>query len=590
MLHSPSASATLLAVILVPCLSHGPRAQAPDTPYHVAKAAATGSATIQPEQLRTWLTKLTSREFAGRGTGQKGFGRAAEYVRNHFKQLGLAPGGEDGGYFQVVPWEGRFPDLEKTRLSVRKGDEVILEVTGATGLNGQVTKALEVSGKAAYLELHRWLRRPDFEDLDLEGKVVFLRVTAKPGRGNLFTPTKVLEAESYAALARRLSRAGAAAVVSVTDTVGGQAGALVGSSWMKGGSRAVRGMQQRVVEALFVDRAAMGKILAAAPKPGKGERHELRNADGDVVATMLDLKDLAASLAVKMETDEATAAPACNVVGLLPGTDPKLKEEYVAIGCHLDHLGVRTGVIHPGADDDGSGSAALMAISQAFAKNQVRPRRSILFLAFCGEEKGLIGSGYFASRCHREGKPIKLSQLAAELQVDMIGRNETLRSEMGPREKAEDNLNTLHLIGSKKLSTDLHDLCMRVNQRAGFELEWDAENVFYRSDHWNFAKYGVPIAFFFTGFHGQYHQPEDTVEKIDFPKLARVAAYVYDIAFELAQADARPLVDPGKWRRIRRMQRRAPDEPAAPLRKEQEPKAEGQKPKREEEQPEPKKR
>lgn len=570
--YTPRTSATLLSAVLVSCLVGGPRAQSPDTPYHVSKAAATGAATIQPEQLKTWLTKLSSREFAGRGTGQKGFGRAANYVRDHFEQLRLVPGGENGSYLQVVPWQGRFPDLEKTRLLVRKGDEVVLEVTGATGLNGQVTQASQVSGAVAYLELHSWRRRPDFEDLDLENKVVFLRVTAKPRRGNLFTPTKIREAQSYALLARRLTRAGAAAVVSVTDTVGGQAGALVGSNWMKGGSPAVRAMQQRVVPGLFIDRAAMAKILAAAPKPGKGDRQEVRDDDDDVVATMLDLRDLAASLTVKMESDKATAAPACNVIGLLPGSDPKLKDEYVAIGCHLDHLGVRTGVIHPGADDDGSGSAALMAISQAFARNQVRPRRSLMFMAFCGEEKGLIGSGYFAGRCHREGKPIKLSQLAAELQVDMIGRDETLRTEMGPRERPEDNLNTLHLIGSKKLSRDLHDICMRANKRAGFELEWDAENVFYRSDHWNFARYGVPIAFFFTGFHGQYHQPEDTVEKIDFPKLARVAAYVYDIAFDLAQADARPLVDPEKWQKVRRVQRRPPEEPAAPLRKEQLPK------------------
>jgi len=568
----PRTFASLLAAVLVPFLAHSPRAQAPDaaakkpdTPYHVQKAAGTGAATINPDELKIWLKKLTSREFAGRGTGQRGFGRAAAYVRDHFKKLGLEPGGDDGNYFQVVPWKGLFPDLDETRLEVRKSNDVIVKVTGATGLNGQVARERQESGNAVYLEVNAW-RRLNLEDLELEDKIVFLRVTAKPRRGNLFNPTKVMEAMSYASIARRITRShGAAAVICVTDSVGGKAGALAGSSWMTRGNRARRGMQRRVREVVFIDQATMNKILAAAaPKPA--DKQEVRDDDDEVVATMSNLPQITGKLTIKMESEEPTAAPAYNVIGILRGSDPKFKEEYVAVGCHLDHLGVRAGVIHPGADDDGSGSAALMAISQAFAKNQRRPKRSIVFLAFCGEEKGLIGSGYFATRCHKEGKPIKLSQLVAELQVDMVGRNETLQREMGPREKAEDNLNTLHLIGSKKLSGDLHDLCMRVNKRADFELEWDAENVFYRSDHWNFAKYGVPIAFFFTGFHQQYHQPEDTVEKIDFGKLARVSAFVYDIGFELAQTDARPLVDAEKWTRLRRQRRGLPKAPAAPVR------------------------
>ncbi|MHC5072167.1 MAG: M20/M25/M40 family metallo-hydrolase [Planctomycetota bacterium] len=565
----PLPVAGLLAVALFPCLPGDLVAQATadagDKPYRVAKDAATGAATIKPEQLKVWLTRLTSREFAGRGTGQKGFGRAAAYVRDHFKRLGLEPGGDDGGYLQIVPWKGIFPDLRKTFLEVKKGNDVIARVTGATGLNGQVARERESSGQAAYVELTTW-RRPDLEDFDLEDKVVFLRVAAKPRRGNLFNPTKVLEAGSYASLARRITRAGAAEVICVTDTVGGQAGALVGSSWMdrRRGNRAIRGMQRRVTEVLFIDQATMNTILTAAA-PKQDDRNEILNDDDEVVARMSDLPRITGKLTVEMETDEPTDAPACNVVGILRGSDPKLKDEFVAVGCHLDHLGVRVGVIHPGADDDGSGSAALMAIAQAFASNQVRPRRSAVFMAFCGEEKGLIGSSHFANGCRKQGKPIKLSQIVGELQVDMIGRNETLAREMGPREEAEDNLNTLHLIGSEKISSDLHDVCMRANARAGFELEWDAESVFYRSDHWNFAKYGVPVAFFFTGFHRQYHQPEDTVEKIDFPKLARVAAYVYDIGFELAQADMRPMVDPEKWRRLR-SRRRLPKDPAAPMR------------------------
>ena len=253
---------------------------------------------------------------------------------------------------------------------------------------------------------------------------------------------------------------------------------------------------------------------------------------------------------------ETSDAPAYNVVAVLPGSDPELRDSYVAIGCHLDHLGVSAdGTIHPGADDDGSGSAGLMAIAQAFAKNETRPKRSVLLMAFCGEERGLIGSAYFAAN-----PTVPLASIVAELQIDMIGRDE----EKGD-ETAADNVNCLHLVGSQKLSDDLHQLCLRLNdERAQFDLEWDEEGVFYRSDHWNFAREGVPIAFFFTGFHPDYHRPTDTADKINYAKLRRIAMYVYDIGFELGNADARPLVDAARWESLERKGRQ---EPVAPVRR-----------------------
>ncbi len=255
--------------------------------------------------------------------------------------------------------------------------------------------------------------------------------------------------------------------------------------------------------------------------------------------------------------------PAWNVVGILPGSDPILKDEYVVIGSHLDHNGIRGGTIYPGADDDASGSAGVMALAKAFASNPIKPMRSILFVTFCGEENGLIGSGYFA-----DNSPIPLSSIVGELQMDMIGRNEESRGRSGnPGESADDNVNSLHLIGTEKLSMDLHQLCMSRNEDfAGFDLEFDEEDVFFRSDHANFAKYGVPIAFFFTGFHPDYHRPSDTADKINYPKLKRVVDYVYDIGFELAQSSSRPLIDPELWEANKSRLRSPVEKPAAPLR------------------------
>jgi len=271
-----------------------------------------------------------------------------------------------------------------------------------------------------------------------------------------------------------------------------------------------------------------------------------------VLATPLPLQ---ATVAVEIDRE---SAPAMNVWAVLPGSDPKLRAEYVVIGSHLDHLGKRGTTIFPGADDDASGTTGVMAVATMFVKNKVRPARSVLFVCFAGEESGLIGSQYFVDNC-----PIPLASITGELQMDMIGRDEEENVEGNRGEKAEDNRNSLHLIGTEKLAPALHALCLAKNERAGFDIEYDEERMFSRSDHANFARQGVPIAFFFTGLHRDYHRPSDTPDKIHYEKLLRVARYVYDIAFELAAQPGRPEVEPDLWR-VYRGKRGAT--PAAPMR------------------------
>ncbi len=335
--------------------------------------------------------------------------------------------------------------------------------------------------------------------------------------------------------------AGAVVALSVSQSAGE---GLTGSSGARTGGRGTGPAQ------LSMARADLERILAVA-----GEDAAI--LDGDQLR--VDLSGLTAELTL---VTEGALLPAWNVVGILPGSDPILKDEYVVIGSHLDHNGIRNGTIYPGADDDASGSAGVIAVAKAFVSNPIKPRRSILFVEFCGEENGLIGSGYFA-----DNPPIPLSSIVGELQMDMIGRNEEFRDREGNvTESADDNTNSLHLIGTEKLSKDLHALALARNELAGFDLEFDEEDVFFRSDHANFAKYGVPIAFFFTGFHPDYHRPTDTYEKINYEKLGRITNYVYDIAFELAQSDTRPLIDPELWEANRVRMRSPVDKPAAPMR------------------------
>ena len=496
-----------------------------------------GGDTINPVDLKTWLTRLSSPEFAGRGTGQPGFQKAADCIRTHFEKLGLKAGGDDGEYFQKVPWTKIATVKNSFKFDVHKGEKVLYSV-GLDLVRGSLPRPLEASGKAMIAVVSD-LDDPPFDEVELEDTVVFALITDTTKR------TMRSRNSAMLSLQKQARRTGAGAVILVDDATYAASPELSGPSYPRT-SRAAAGRYRRSFTSLFtslvISKTAFGTLLAKVGKPLA------------TVAVSEGTIPLGADVTIEAHT-EKRQAPAYNVVGILEGSDPKLRDEYVVIGCHLDHLGKVGSTIYPGADDDGSGSAGLMAISRAFARNGKTPKRSVLFVAFCGEEKGLIGSGYFA-----RNPPVKLEQIVAELQVDMIGRDEE-----GRREKAEDNKNSVHLIGSKKLSMDLHELCVRLNERAKFDLEYDEEGVFYRSDHWNFARYGVPIAFFFTGFHRDYHRPTDTVEKINFPKLARISRYVYDIGFELATAPHRPLVDEARWRRLRQKGRA---EPAAPVRKE----------------------
>ncbi len=524
-----SRTRTLVAISV---LSASLAAQAAQPLQPLPEDRAKGAATITEDELRSWLTTLTSEAYAGRGTGTDGFLLAARLVRDHFKSLGLEPAGDDGTYWQQVPWTRLQAAPECSHLLIRKGEDTVCKLAPGSGLHGTAMSSAGAEGPPVLVVL----RKGDtsvLRDLDLENKIV---LTWSP------------DGRTSRRLGSQLRTAKVAGHVAVDDAAVGRYPSVSGLSRPgKGaGNRAVRGRRMTPNE-LFIGTKQLDAILAAAGS------NRATIGDDDV---LIELPGLSAELQVSIVSSDA---PAYNVVGILRGGDPKLADEYVVVGSHLDHLGARGNRMFPGADDDGSGSVGVLAVAQAFAKNPVRPNRSILFVTFCGEEMGLIGSAFFA-----KNPPIPLSSIVAELQMDMIGRNEQSRNE-----SAEDNLDCLHLIGTEKLSKDLHDLCLERNKRhAGFELEWDEEDVFSRSDHYNFAKYGVPIAFFFTGFHPDYHRSSDTVEKIDFGKLRRVATYVYDIGFELAMAEGRPLVDPERWNDLRgRMRGNLPQKPAAPLRK-----------------------
>src|SRR4029453_8303962 len=233
--------------------------------------------------------------------------------------------------------------------------------------------------------------------------------------------------------------------------------------------------------------------------------------------------------------------PTQNVLGLIPGSDSTLKNDVMIVGAHYDHDGEAFGQIWYGADDNGSGTVALLELAEAFGRGAPRPAKSIALSAWAGEEKGLLGSRYYVSH------PIfPLNRTVSMFQMDMIGRDEdhaANRSQQLPEERASENTNSLNVLGTV-FSPDLKTIISRVNNQVGlalqFRYDFGAEDLMRRSDQWSFLQKGIPAIFFFAGLHPDYHTPRDTAEKINYPKLESVTKLVYLTTFQLADSQGRP--------------------------------------------------
>lgn len=463
-----------------------------------------GVSVISIDNARKNLTFL-SVDCQGRGSGQPGFQKAAEYVAAKFKEAGLKPVGDNGTYFQNVPFVRTFIDPSRSYVATEDGATKVIGDTnvsfGRLGADADKTAPVVIvraNGSAAKLATTD----------ELGGKIVIL-VTNGDSRE----------------LSRQIRFAPTVAVIRIEDKITADGGSVRPDRGRGGGSTSLNFMSINRAGAERLCRAMMedASVLDASKAP-------------EGAAEVIDAK-ASLHIAAKASTETVNVP---NVVGLLEGSDPKLKAEIVGVGAHLDHLGVQGDTVYPGADDDGSGSTAVLEIIRAMRDGGVKPKRSILFMTFCGEEMGLIGSGYYSDH------PIfPHDQMIAELQMDMVGRDSdgVQNGDQKRIDKKEENIDTIRLVGSKRISTDLNNLIESTNKYINFRFKWDAEDVYTRSDHYNFAKHGIPIAFLFDGFHPDYHQPTDTVDKIDFDKLTNAAKLYYMVALELANNPQRPRKD-----------------------------------------------
>ena len=501
-------------------------------------------ADISAAQLKAYLTFIASDEMEGRDTPSKGLDITAKFLAAMMERWGVQPAGENGTYFQKMP-------LKRSKLDA---DKTVAELNGQHYKYGEDFLAGTASGTASGALVyagHGWVLKAKNIDayqtaagrIEVKDKIVI--ASGEFPKGTSFSDfpsskqgTEWFDPYTYAA------KNGAKAVIFIPNFP-----TLV--NWKRSAKRALESgnltpekssASTPTIPTITPSLPLLNALFAGEKISGAAVFNRTSAAETVEAFELNANKKISLTVAANVEQ-----VPTQNVIAVLPGSDPVLKNEYVAIGAHYDHVGVGAPIngdsIFNGADDDGSGTTAVLALAEAFAKGP-RPKRSLLFIWHCGEEKGLWGSEYFTNN-----PTVPLNQIITQLNIDMIGRSKK-EGDTNPRNRELSGPNEIYVIGSKMMSTELGELSERVNNsflKVGFNYKYDDPNdpnrFFFRSDHFNYAAKGVPIIFYFDGEHEDYHRPSDTVDKIDFQKMEKVTRTIYATAWELGNGASRPKVD-----------------------------------------------
>lgn len=496
---------------------------------------------ITQEQLRDYLTFIASDELEGRDTPSRGLNIAAKFIATHLSRWGYTPAGDHGTFFQKIVLhrtkvKPAFTSAEVNGQKFYFGTDLI-----ASGIAGNVSAPM-VYVKNGYI--HKAKNIDPYQGISVAGKIMVVLGGLPKG----ITPADFggkmgVDFDSPANYAKNN---GALGIITIPSA---QALTQWERSRMSAAERGVvtvpafkKADEKPAVLSLTASAKVIDAIFAGE-KTGVQSMSNRASADSVASFDLLAGKKFSFTVSVSVETLSTQ-----NIVAVLEGADKKLKDEYVAFGAHYDHIGIRSepvngDSINNGADDDGSGTVSLMAMAEAYSQG-TRPKRSLLFIWHMGEEKGLWGSRYFV-----EHPTVPLSNIIVQLNSDMIGRS---KPDTGDASKNEDysGPNEVFSIGSNMMSSELGKLNetnnaslynLKLNYK--FDDPSDPNRLFYRSDHYNYAKAGIPIVFFFDGIHEDYHKVTDEVEKIDFQKLMKVTKTVYGLGWRLANLPKRPLVD-----------------------------------------------
>ncbi|MCE6988705.1 M28 family peptidase [Dyadobacter sp. CY323] len=507
--------------------------------------AAKYGGSISPADLKKHLVIIAADSLEGRDTGSPGQKKAAEYVSKYFKEYGLQPAATEK--------DGSKSFLQKYNLYKRSWGEVYVKAGNKTYefnkdfyLNGLLTIPEEITSSvvtAGYgIEDKEY---SDYANLDLKGKSVLIyEGEPKAADGKYWLSgsqekTKWSATVGWQTKVKLAHEKGAKYVFIVTDKTGEDRDkeirqrAVMSRRFNAPTLKPVQENPQNIaafvispeIAAQILNTSAQ-KLLKSKSEIDKSGKPSSKKINGEV-----SLKAQRVSETIETE----------NVAAFMEGSDKK--EEVLVISAHLDHIGISpNGEINNGADDDGSGTVSLLEIAEAFSKAKADgkgPRRSILFLNVTGEEKGLFGSEFYS-----ENPLYPLKNTIANLNIDMIGRVD---------EAHKNDHKYVYLIGSDKLSSKLHEISEEANKKyINYKLDYtfndpkDPNRFYYRSDHYNFAKVGIPVIFYFTGVHEDYHRPGDDVEKILFDKQSEIVKLVFYTAWDLVNREERIVVDSHK--------------------------------------------
>ena len=524
----------LLALTLASMLAASAPAQMPK-PVMMSEGMKNAEA-ITAAEMKDYLYFVASDEMAGRNTPSKELDLTAKFIALNLSRWGLKPGGDNGTYFQTIRLKRNKADLSQSSITIgdktfKGGDDFLLQQTS----NGPVSGALVFAGNGWMIKSKNL---DTYTGLDVKDKIVVVAGTGGLPPGVTVRDLSGTQGVDWADPYTYAKSKGAKGLIVILANAAG--------AWDT--------MRQRMSgnAPYSVDKdageAAVPVVIASQAMIDALLNGEKLNATQLAEATGATFSFTNAKTVTVNAKDASEYATTQNVIAILEGSDAKLKNEYVAIGAHYDHVGVGRPVngdtIYNGADDDGSGTVAVMTLAHAFSLSNPRPKRSIMFAWHAGEEKGLWGSAYLV-----EHPPVPLANILTQLNIDMIGRTKAV----GDTKEANANLTgagEIYIIGSSLMSTQLGALSETVNngyQKLKFNYKYDApddtERLFYRSDHYNYAKKGIPIIFYFDGVHEDYHQPGDSPDKIDYNKMEQVARTVFLTGWELANMPNRPLVD-----------------------------------------------
>jgi hypothetical protein len=511
------------------------------------------AATITAQDLKRHLTYIASDSLEGRDTGSEGQKKAAVYISNHFAKLGLqaiVPTKEGGkGYYQYFNlykkgWKDAYIKIGNKKKEFFKD----YYPNGLTSIPEEQSIAVVFAGYGIETDERAAFRYNDYKSIDVKNKaVVFFEGEPKDKSGNnLFAKTgEKSDWVEKSGVMKKMNIAlnhGAKMFFIISESDATQFNSLAAerkavlSRFNQLNFNPSSAVEKATSNPMFfVSKEMASEMLGIKPSKLAKLESSITQKGETSAGSIKESK-----ISIKVERGEVPVETQ-NVMGFLEGTDKK--DEVVLITAHYDHVGIQNGVIYNGADDDGSGTCAVMELAEAFAKAKAEgngPRRSILFMTVTGEEKGLLGSQYYTDK----DPIIPLEKTVCDLNIDMIGR---IDKEHAPKE------DYVYLIGSDKLSSELHQISEDVNKKhINYQLDYtfndpkDPNRFYYRSDHYNFAKHKIPVIFYFTGVHEDYHRPGDDVEKILFPKYQQIARLVFQTAWELVNREERIKVDSNK--------------------------------------------